>query len=300
MTNFILIGVCIIAGMLFKSMKVLPHDAHKGVNAWLIYLALPAVSFKYLPHIQWSRELLLPALMPLIVWLGGWIYIRFYSSRNKVSKVDEGALRLTSGLSNTSFIGYPLIAAWFSEKYLGIAVICDQVTFILLSTAGVLVCINAAQKHELSAGLIVKKVLRFPPFLGCVGALTIPHFFNIDVLNPFFDKLAATVGPLALFSIGLQLQFKGWRSEVKHLSASFIYKLLIAPALVFGVALALGLKGIIPQIAVFESAMPSLATSGVVADEYDVNPKLANLIIGVSILIAFATTALWFYILKLL
>ena len=78
------------------------------------------------------------------------------------------------------------------------------------------------------------------------------------------------------------------------------YKLLIGPALVLGVALLMGLKGVIPQIAIFEAAMPTLLTSGVVAEEYNVNPKLTSLIIGISILVAFATTSLWYHILQIL
>jgi hypothetical protein len=289
-----------IAGMLFRMSKLLPGDAHKGINAWIIYLALPAVSFKYLPHIHWNGELLLPVLMPIIVWLGGWLYVKLYSSVNKMDKPTEGCLKLSSGLSNTSFVGFPLIMAYFSDKQLGIAVICDQVTFMILSTAGVLVAINATQKQELSAIALIKKVVRFPPFLGCVGALTIPHFINLSSLDPFFDKLALTAAPLSLFSIGLQLKFDGWKNELKHIGASMTYKLLIAPALILGVALLMGLKEVIPQIAVFEAAMPTLLTSGVVAEEYNVNPKLSSLIIGISILVALATTALWYHILQIL
>ncbi len=288
------------AGMLFRFSKALPADAHKGINAWIIYLALPAVSFKYLPHIHWSSQLLLPAMAPVIVWAGAWGFTYLYSRKNKLPKSTDGVLKLSSGLSNTSFVGFPLIMAYFSDKQLGIAVICDQVTFMLLSTAGVLVAINASQKQQLSPILLIKKVLRFPPFLGCIGALTIPHLIDISALDPLFDKLGLTVAPLALFSIGLQLNFAGWRKEVKHISASLIYKLLLAPALVLGVALLLGLKGVIPQIAIFEAAMPTLVTSNVVAEEYNVDPKLSSLIIGVGIIVAFATTALWYQLLQIL
>lgn len=300
MTNFILIAVCILAGILFRRSGTLPADAHKGINAWIIYLALPAVSFKYLPHIHWSHQLLLPAMMPLIVWAGAWVFTKGYAAKRPLAKPTEGAMMLSSGLSNTSFVGFPLIVAYFSEKQLGIAIICDQVTFMLLSTAGIMVAVGAGQSQKLSAGLIIRKVLRFPPFLGCVGALTIPHIISLAPLGPLFDKLALTVAPLALFSIGLQLKFGGWRKEARLIGASLFYKLLIAPALVLGAALAMGLKGVVPQIAVFEAAMPTLLTSGVVAEEYNVDPELSGLIIGVSIIFAFATTALWWQILQIL
>ena len=56
-----------LAGMLLRRFGTLPADAHKGVNAWLIYLAMPAISFKHLPYVVWSPELLVPILVPLLV-----------------------------------------------------------------------------------------------------------------------------------------------------------------------------------------------------------------------------------------
>jgi len=300
MANFILIGICIIAGMFFRNAKVLPADAHKGINAWIIYLALPAMSFKYLPHIQWSATLILPAISPVVVWLAGWLMMKWYATVRGLDKASEGALKLTAGLSNTSFVGFPLIVAYFSEKELGIAIIYDQVNFMILATAGIIVVINSAQKTALSVGVIVKRLLRFPPFLACLAALILPHFINLKPVEPLFDKLAVTIGPLALFSIGLQLKFKGWQKHVQHISAALLYKLIIAPALIIGIALVTGLKGTIAQISIFEAAMPTLLTAGILADEYDLNPDLTNLIIGIGIMLSFITTALWWLVLNYL
>jgi malate permease and related proteins len=298
MVNFVLIAVCILAGMIFRRSGTLPADAHKGINAWIIYIALPAVSFKYLPYIHWTHELFIPAISPLIVWLGGWCMVKLFCKANPVDKLTEGGLKLSFGLANTSFVGFPLIAAYFGEKYLSIAIICDQITFLILATAGVVTAIHASKKQTLSVGVVVKRVLRFPTFIGCMGALIIPHFVDITFAAPFIDKLVATVAPLALFSIGLQLQFKGWLKELKLISAALLYKLILAPALVLLIFFSLGYKGIIPQISIFEAAMPTLLTSAVVADEYGLNPRVSNLIIGIGIIASLATTALWWFILK--
>jgi predicted permease len=297
MANFILIGLCILAGILFRKSKSLPKDAHKGINAWIIYIALPAVSFKYLPQIIWTKDFLFPALAPICIWMFGWLFITLYSRVRSISKATSGGLKLTSSLSNTSFVGFPLIVAYFSEKELAIAIICDQVTFILLSTIGIIVAIRSSQNQKLSPKVVLKKVLTFPPLIGCVLALTLPHFVNLSALNPLFDKMAGTVGPLALFSIGLQLKFGGWFSELKHISFALLYKLIFAPLMVLLIALVLGLNGIITKITIFEMAMPTLLTSGVVADQYNLNPKLSNLVIGIGILLSFITTGLWWLVL---
>ncbi|MBS1503941.1 MAG: AEC family transporter [Bacteroidetes bacterium] len=298
MINFILIGICLIAGMLFSLSKSLPGNAYKGINAWIIYLALPAVSFKYLPHIHWNKDLILPVVMPIVVWSGAWVYTWLYTFKHQTPKPTTAALKLSAGLGNTSFLGFPLVLAYFSDKDLSIAVICDQITFLMLSTFGILTVIRAQGKQEIPVKTIIKKVFCFPPFLGCIGALILPHFVNITFLDPLFDKLALTVGPLALFSIGLQLKFRGWRQKLKNISAVLTYKLLLAPAILFAIAMMFNFRGSAARIAVFEAAMPTQLTSGIVAEEYDTDPSLANLIIGIGMIIGFATTALWAGIVK--
>ncbi|MBX2923699.1 MAG: AEC family transporter [Chitinophagaceae bacterium] len=294
MANFLLIGICLLAGVLVRRFTSLPSDAHKGVNSFIIHLALPAVSFKYLPHIQWTTALLIPALMPVALWLCAWLYIRLYAGVTAIDKKTENGLKLTTGLSNTSFIGFPMVTAYFGEHALGIAVICDQVSFLLLSTAGIVLALNASDDHQMSASLVAKKVLRFPPFIACVLALTVPHFADISLLDPLFDKLAATIGPLALFSTGLQLKFDGWLKEVKHISMALLYKLVLAPLLIVGILFLIQAKGLIAQVTAFESAMPSFLTAGVIASEYGLNPRLSNLVVGFSILLAFITSAVWY------
>jgi len=285
-----------LAGLLFRKSKTLPKDAHKGINAWIIYIALPAVSFKYLPHITWTNELIFPAVAPLIVWMAGWLFISLYGKLCKLGRATSGGLKLTSSLSNTSFVGFPLIVAYFSEEELAIAIICDQVTFTLLSTIGIIVAIRSSQQQQLNIKLVLKKVLTFPPFLGCILAIILPRYLNLTFLGPLFNTLAGTVGPLALFSIGLQLKFGGWFGELKHITVALSYKLILAPLLILSIALVCGMQGMIAKITVFEMAMPTLLTAGLVADQYNLNPRLSNLVVGVGILLSFLTTGLWWLI----
>jgi predicted permease len=299
-TNFIIIGVCIAAGMLFRRANLVPADAHKGINAWLLYVAMPAVSFKYLPHIQWSFDLLLPILAPIVVWLGAWIYVRYYSTRANISRSTAAGLTLSGGISNASFLGFPMVAAFFSEKEIAIAVICDQMGFILLSTVGVGLAINASQAQQPAPKIFFKKILSFPAFWGCILALTLPRYIDISALDPFFDKMAGTVAPLALFSIGLQLKFKGYKDELNRITVTLLYKLMIAPAIVTLIALAFHLRGIITQVTIFEMAMPPLMSASIIASEYKLNSNLANLVIGIGLILGFVTVSIWWFILQVL
>ncbi len=296
MINFIIIFLCLSAGILAQRYLHLPKDSYKAINTWLIYIALPAISFRYLPHIQFTSNLLLPAIAPIIVWLGGWVFSHYYGKANQLPRLSIGSMKLSTGLSNTSFIGFPLVAAYFGEEQIGIAIICDQITFLLLATAAIIVAIRSSGKHELSFLLMMRKIFTFPALPACIVALVLPRFINISPVEPLFEKLASTVAPLALFSIGLQLDFTGWRSERKHITAALLYKLILAPALVLIVALILQLKGIEARIGIFEAAMATLVSSGIVVAQYELDKKLSGLIIGVGILFSFITTALWYWV----
>lgn len=300
MNSFILIAVCIGAGYLLRRSDMLPRDVHKGINTWIIYLALPAVSFKYLPGITWTREMLIPALAPLLVFSGGIWFGAWYGRFRRLDRPTTTGLQLAAGLSNTSFIGFPLIMAYFGEDKLPVAVICDQVNFLMFSVFGITLAVRGSGSHTLSLPLLLRKVATFPPLIGCAAALSLPTFINITPLNPLFNTLAGTVAPLALFSIGLQLRFEGWRKDIRPMAAILSYKLLLAPALVYAACLLLtdDVKGPVPQIAVFESAMPVLLSLSIVADEYNLNPGLINRLIGISILVSFVTTAGWWFILR--
>ncbi|WP_027386348.1 AEC family transporter [Chryseobacterium gregarium] len=301
MVNFVLIAVCIIAGMVFKATKSIHHDAHKGINTWILYLALPAVSFKYLPKLHWTNEMLFPIIATFLTSVFCFFFMMFYSRSRGYSRRSRSTLELVSGYSNTSFLGFPLISAFYGESLLSIAVICDQTMFFALSTLGIIAAIKGgSQSGKVSAQLILKRLLTFPPLVGCIAALILSQFIDFTLAEPFFDKLAATVSPLALFSVGLQLKFSGWKKLLPQMSVSMLYKLVLAPAITLLLALLFGIKGNIARITVFESAMPVVLTSSIIAEQFRLNTKLANLTIGFSIIIGLFTSTFWYQIIEFL
>jgi predicted permease len=298
--NFILIAVCVLSGLIIRYSGLLPNDAHKGINAWIVYIALPAVALKYIPAINWSYEMLLPAIAPVIIWAGSWLFFTLLGTTLALSKTTRAGLILVSGLGNTSFIGFPLVQAYYGESALSIAIICDQITFVLLSTIGLFTAINASGNGNLSLSVISKKLARFPMFFVFILALVLPHFFNMSHIAPLLDKLAGTLVPLALFSVGLQLHFSGWQKHIKPIATALSYKLILAPLLIFLLACILHLKGTTPQVSVFEASMAPMITAAVLASEYDLNPELSALVVGVGIPISFITSLAWWRLLQVI
>lgn len=299
MVNFVLIAVCIIAGMIFKATKSIHPDAHKGINTWILYLALPAVSFKYLPKIHWTAEMLFPIAATFLTAVFCFFFMMLYSKSKGYSGRSRSTLELVSGYSNTSFIGFPLVSAFYGESLLSIAIVCDQTMFFSLSTLGIIAAVRGGSKSgQVSTKFILKRLITFPPLVGCIAALILSQFIDFTLAEPFFDKLAATVSPLALFSVGLQLKFNGWKKLIPQMSVSMLYKLILAPAIMLGLALLLGIKGNIAKITIFEAAMPAVVTASIIAEQFRLNTKLTNLTIGISIIVGFFTTAIWYHIIE--
>jgi predicted permease len=298
--NFLLIALCLSAGWLLQRSGILPENSHKGINIWILYIALPAVALLYVPTITWTAGLFIPVTMPLIVWLGAWVALKLVTRRFPIDKATQSALLLTAGLGNTSFLGFPLTQAYFGEEGLRIAVICDQLSFVVLSTLGVMTAIHASSDGKTDLIKIAGNIFRFPPFLAFAAALVLPRFVDLQILNPFFEKLAGTLIPLALFSVGLQIRFSEWRNDARHLSLGLGYKLMVAPALVLLFALLVQAKGVISQTSVFEAATAPMITSAILATKYQLNPRLSNLMVSIGVPLSLLTTAFWWFVVKML
>jgi len=58
-THFLLILLCLTVGGIISRLRILPEGAYKSVNAWVINVALPALSLRYIPEIEWNSQVLL-------------------------------------------------------------------------------------------------------------------------------------------------------------------------------------------------------------------------------------------------
>jgi Predicted permeases len=299
MSNFALIFICIVVGMLFTKLKVVPAGSHKGVNAWVLNVALPALALRFVPEIEWSVNILVSVIVPLVVWFGAWAFVQIYDRKRKLSVGSRTALQITCGLGNTAFIGFPMISAFYGESEIHHAVVFDQITFIIFSTLGVLTVLRASseKEHQVGLGDVLKKILHFPPFVACVVALVFSKFFDFSFAYPLLDKLVATMSPMALFSIGLQLKFGAFRQEWKLMIAGLSYKLLLAPAFGLVVVLLMGTSGNLANITVFEASMSSHITASLLASQYNMNPRYCSLVVGVGIILSFITSGIWYFIL---
>ena len=299
MANIILIIICFFTGILLQRVKSFPKDAYKAFNFIIINLSLPALALLYIPQIKVDSQIIFPIASMWIVFAFAIIVFIVLGKIFQWDKATVGALIMTAGLCNSSFVGFPVLMTMFGEEGLKVGVVIDQAgSFVVLATAGVIVSsVFASQEFKVSK--IIRDILIYPPFIAFVIGIILKFFGfqHSESSKSILERLGGLIVILALISVGLQLKITIKEIPFKEMFYGLLYKLLLAPALIYLLyfIVAKG-RGLSVDVSLIESAMPPMVMGSVMAVSYNLNPKLANLMVGIGIPLSFLTLALWYFV----
>ncbi len=296
MSNFILLGVCLVIGILLKATRRLPKEAPQVLNGFIFYVSLPALVVSQFHQISLSREAILPVVSTWLIFLMSALIFSFYGKKFKLDQKTIGALTLTAGLGNTAFVGFPLIEAFYGRGGLKTALLVDQLgTFPTVSTLGVIVA-SYYSSGQFSLKKMIHRIFKFPPTYALLLAFfTRPLHFPIE-LQTVMTRLGDTLTPIAVVSVGFQLNFKASiiGRNARNLFSGLTYKLCLGPAIIAFIYMGLlKREGEAIEITVLESAMAPMITAAIVAAEYELNTEIANLMVGLGIPLSLITVPLF-------
>lgn len=298
MENFVLIILSIAVGYGLNSLKIFSKDAATTLNQFVIYISLPAMILLQIPKLSFSMDMLIPIIIAWSVMAITAIITLFISNFLNFSKQITGCLMLVTILTNSSFLGIPILNAYMGEEALPYVLVYDQLgTFIALATYGTFIASYYSSKSEISFKIIVYKVLTFPPFISLVFALFLIGVEFNETLSKVLNSLALTIVPVALVAVGLQLRFKLPKEEIKPFAFSLGIKLVIAPAIAFFICFLFSWDNQVATISIMEAGMAPMITAGAIASMAGLAPRLSSAIVGYGILISFLTTYILFNIL---
>ncbi len=299
MTNLILFIFCFVVGVLLHLSKRMPANTPVVLNTYIIHVSLPALTLLYVHELRISGDVVLMAAMAWLLFglsagffwlLGRWL---------KLQRPTVGALMLTGGLGNTSYLGLPMIEAFYGEEGLASGIIVDQLgSFLVLSTLGITIA-GIYSTGRPTLGAMVKRIGLFPPFIALVIALICIPLEYPEWLVAVLKRMGDTLAPLALLAVGFQLRLGHFAGNMRNLSIGLVFKLVLAPLalLLFYVPL-LGAHGQTIQITLFEAAMPPMITAAILATEHELDPPLANLMVAVGMVLSFATLPGWWWLMR--
>jgi len=299
MTNMVLLVVCFLTGMILRRTGRFPDATPAALNGFIIFVSLPALALLHLHRIEMHSALLLTAGMAWCLFGMGFFFFRQAGKLLRLDKGTTGALILVGGLGNTSFVGLPMIEAYYGKEWLGVGLVADLLgSFLVLSTLGILAA-TVYSSGEVSARQVIRKVLLFPPFLAVVLAFLLRPFPFSPVAESLLQRLGDTLTPLALVSVGFQLRLSHLRGKVPALGLGLFYKLALGPALIALLyAGIMGGEGPTLRVTLFEAAMAPMISAGIVAADHDLDPPLVTLMLGIGIPLSFLTLPVWFWLLR--
>lgn len=286
----------VLCGYLAARQRVLPESAIPGLNAFVLYFALPCLLFRFGMNTPLG-QLLNPVV--LAVYLASALAIVAFTIAVTLSAVvpmkDAAFGALVAAFPNTGFMGVPLLVALLGAAAAG-PVISSVLADLFVTSS---LCIALAQAHEAkgagaraAAAKALRGTLTNPlPWAIALGAATsaagIPFTGPLDVI---VRMLADAASPVALFTIGAVLWRAGQHAHTRTPPALYLpvaaIKLFVHPLLVF--ALGAAARSLGAPLSAFEltvltlaAALPSASNVSLLAERYGAdNGRIARIIMA--------------------
>ena len=302
----------VLCGYLAARRHVLPESAIPGLNAYVLYFALPCMLFRFgagTPIV----ELLNPAVLG--VYLASALLMVFFTVSmtlsDRVHLKDAAFGALVASFPNTGFMGVPLLVALLGAAAAG-PMISSILADIFITSS---LCIALAQAHgaaEHGARTAALRVLRGTlvnplPWSIALGAVfSVAGFRLPGPADTVVKLLGDSATPVALFTIGAVLyrasQHASTRTPLADYLPVALIKLLLHPLLVLLLGLAaqtLGAPITAFQITVLTlvAALPSASNVSLLAERYGADNGRVARIIMTSTVLAFVSfpVAVWLF-----
>jgi len=294
----------VLCGWLAARTRVLPEAAIPGLNAFVLFFALPCMLFRFGAATP-IGELLNPTLL-VVYGIAGLMIVALTIAVTigpRVHLKDAAFGALVAAFPNTGFMGMPLMTALLGAAAAGPMMVTLLVDMFITSS----VCLALAQLHgnaHLPLGARLRAALRGPignpqPWAIALGALSSVTGLALPApMARMVELLAGAATPVALFTIGAVLWRAGQHAHMRTAAAQFVpvalIKLLVHPALVFGlgwVAMTAGapLSAFNLMVLTLAAALPSASNVSLLAERHGADTGRVARIIMSSTVLAFAS-----------
>ena len=302
----------VLCGWLAARSRVLPQSAIPGLNAFVLYFALPCMLFRFGAATPFA-QLVDPALIGLytacalaMVALTIATTLRRAADGPGVDLKNAAFGALVAAFPNTGFMGVPLLVALLGDWAAG-PVIGTMVVDLFLTSS---LCIALAQLHRGAAGDVPLRKALARALRGALGN-PLPWAIGVGALfgaagwetlpgapGQVVRMLGDAATPVALFTIGAVL----WRAgQHAHsitpaaqyvpvaLAKVFVHPLLIASGGLVAHAAGAGVEGPGLTVLVLAAALPSASNVSLLAERYEADNGRVARIIMTSTVIAFVS-----------
>lgn len=281
----------IIIGMVAKRFRIVDEHGDRVISSLIVNITTPALIISTMTielNPQIAKNIFIIIALTLFVLGFSWFFSKLTTKGEHLTDDEARVYRFATIFGNTSFLGFPMCFALFGRVGLLYASIYSAVQDIFFWTAGVSIMSEEENGRSLSNML--------NPNLIAIAIGIVILFTNIK-LPVFLDNAISSIGgatmPLALMMVGsgfssFDLSFGG----IKNMLKVIFFKLVVMPIIIGIILFKLPIDDLVKYVVLLEFAMPTAASSVVMARNFDRDFTLASKLVMATTLISMLTIPL--------
>jgi predicted permease len=304
----VILPLALVWGVGFLARRLLHLDPKPFSRAGLYLFTAPLIFVRLMESTITGEEAGRISLVVLLLVVVLWLLSAGLGRLLGLSSQDRSAFQLVSIFINAVNYGFPATLLALGQDGLERAVVFAVGHALLNNTVGVYI---AARGKAGGVGQTLRQVLRIPmiyavllalffrligfDFTGTVslGGTEIPLLPSV---YRAFEILAEGAIPVFLLVLGLQLggrdQGLGAARITWPMLVAGVSRLIISPAVAWGLALLVGLEGLAARVVILEAAMPSAVLGVILATEFEARPRFVTKVVVGTTLLSMVTLTL--------
>lgn len=292
--NVSVLFLLIIVGYIVGKLKIVDENGQKQLTQLILKVTMPATIILAM-QIKLEQERINTMLQILLIMVICYtlitLFAYFVTRRYPLADNQKDVHMVGLMLSNTSFMGYPIVLALLGPEALFYAVIAAGLVFEIVSwTIGTMI-IGRTSTQQSSSNL--KNALLNPGVISiAIGLIFFLTQMSIpEPINSTMRMLGQVSSPGAMLVVGLMLS----RSNIKEaLANKTLYitaaiKLLVTPLLILFTLRFLGITGIRQVIPVLMLSMPTATYVAMFSANLGNDGKMASHLVFVTSLFSVLT-----------
>lgn len=261
-----------------------------------LYLFSPALVFTSIYHSKLGTEFVSIIAFAVIIFALMGVFTFILTQALRFDRLTSAAFALSTLFVNAGNLGLPLNLFAFGQEGLNRAVIYFVATSVLAQTAAIFIAARGTVTNRDALARVFKMPL--------IYAASLALLFNLNqwqMPEPIMKSIELISGgtvPLIITVLGIELAHAVLNQDLKAVALATVVRLIVAPAIAFGLAAVMGMEGLTRSVSVLESSMPTAVLVSIIAVEFNVKPEFVTSAVFVSTIASVATLTVLLGILR--
>ena len=295
------IFLIILIGYLLYRTAVIGEQVWSAIEHVCFYLLLPFLIIRTLSRANLGSVPVIDFVIAIVLAISGMSLLlilvysllkrRYPSSGPSFTSLFQGATRFHG------FVALAIIGPLYGDAGITLAAIALAVMVPLLNTTSVVVLSvygHGAQSIQIKQ--IAKQIVRNPLILACIAGLLLNWSGIPDIAFSAVEIIGNGGLGLALLAVGAGMRPGHAMNNKLLISVGVIIRLIGMPVLIILMAWLIGLDGLPRTIAIIAGAVPTAASSYVMARKMGGNAELMSNIVTFQIIASFVTLPFFIFL----